>query len=255
MSEFSNDRRTNSAEGGYTGEGDDIPPTRPSSFEAGPAETWPRMSQGLRSSVTDVRSVPVVEQQLDGAVSWERGFGGVEPEIPRDDLTTMDVKEPGASDGQTEPGTYRPSTALDSSFRRLNDCLKGELAAVEAYDLALESARDPDLRAPLRELRDSHKRRVKMLAQKVRNWNGEPTERSGAWGAFARAVQRAADLFGDRAALAALAQGEEHGILRYEQDLEGLDPATRDYLEVQLLPLQRESLAFCRELSRRRRVA
>ncbi len=255
MSEFSSDRRTDSAEGGYTGEAEDIPPTRPSSLEAGPAETWPRVNQGLRSAVTDVRSVPMSGPQLDGAVSWERGFGGVEPESQRDDLTTVHVRAPAASNGQTEPGTYRPSTALDSSFRRLNDCLKGEIAAVEAYDLALESSRDPDLHAPLRELRDSHKRRVKMLAQKVRNWNGEPTERSGAWGAFARAVQRAADLFGDRAALAALAQGEEHGILRYEQDLEGLDAPTRDFLEVQLLPLQRESLAFCRELGRRRRVA
>jgi demethoxyubiquinone hydroxylase (CLK1/Coq7/Cat5 family) len=192
----------------------------------------------------------MVETVADGAaVSDGAGaLDGMVREIPRDDLTSMPSHAAVPADGQATPTSYRPSTALDSSLRRLNDCLRGEIAAVEAYDLALDSARDPDLHAPLRELRDSHKRRVKMLAQKVRNWNGEPAERSGAWGALARVVQRAADLFGDRAALLALAHGEEHGIARYEEDLVGLDPATREFLEAQLLPLQRESLAFCRAI-------
>lgn len=255
MSDFSHERRSGSAVGGDAGGGEGQGEGLPSERARSAQGAWPRVHQGLRSAATDVRSVPVDGAGGDGATSQDGWSYGVEREIPRDDLTSMPSPVAVPTDGQPAPTSYRPSTALESSLRRLNDCLRGELAAVEAYDLALHSARDPDLHAPLRELRDSHKRRVKMIAQKIRHWNGEPAERSGAWGAFARAVQRAADLFGDRAALVALAQGEEHGIARYEEDLVDVDPATRDFLEVQLLPLQRESLAFCRDLGRRRKAA
>ena len=130
----------------------------------------------------------------------------------------------------------------------LNECLRGELSAVETYQLALRSVRGHELTRRLKVLLDSHDRRVTLLVDRIRRLGGEPTQGSGAWGAFARAVQRGADLFGDRVALGALEQGEDHGLDLYTKDLPGLDPETRAFLEEEILPEQRYSHDLCRSL-------
>lgn len=133
---------------------------------------------------------------------------------------------------------------------RLGDFMKNELSAVETYDLALKSIRDPEFSASLRNLRDSHDKRVGLIRDKIMAWGGDPPKSSGAWGTFAKVVQRGADLFGDRTAIAALEEGEDRGIKMYEKDLDELDPATRDFVTMELLPEQRNTHALCRSLER-----
>ena len=101
----------------------------------------------------------------------------------------------------------------------LNKCLRGELSAVETYRQALDRARkDPDRAAESQQLvpiLEDHQRAAAQLRNLVRQMGATPSEDSGAWGTWSKAVMGTAKLFGDAAALKALKEGEESGLTDY----------------------------------------
>lgn len=103
----------------------------------------------------------------------------------------------------------------DDAIDHLNSLLRGERAAVETYRQALEKADDERVQSILRENRASHAARVDLLVAEIRRLGGEPAQGSGAWGAFARAVEGGAKLFGTSTAVAALEEGEDRGLEQY----------------------------------------
>lgn len=130
----------------------------------------------------------------------------------------------------------------------LNSLLRGEIAAVETYDQAIEKLHDSDeyLDAQsLRRIREEHADHVAKLQTRIRAHGGEPSDGAGAWGVFANAVQGAAKLLGPQTALAALKQGEEHGINDYEQALQGDDLSTENkhLIRSDLLPRCQQHLS------------
>jgi len=110
--------------------------------------------------------------------------------------------------------------------------------------------KDGALSDALRQIRDSHDRRVTIVRDLIRSYGGEPSPTSGVWGAFAKIVQRTADVFGDRAAMSALEEGEDHGVKMYTTDLEGVDGRALDVIREQLLPEQHRTHDLCRSLDR-----
>ena len=58
--------------------------------------------------------------------------------------------------------------------------------------------------------------------------------RSGAWGAFAKLIEGGAQLFGDKAAVIALEEGEDRGLAIYRKELPKLDATTQQLVETQL---------------------
>lgn|GEM_PF-477000 len=143
---------------------------------------------------------------------------------------------------QDSPTTLRTGEPkFASTIEKLNEFVRGELASVETYDLALKTIKDPDVIGPLRQIRDSHDRRVKLLREKIRALGGEPAHSSGVWGAFLRAIQRGADLLGHRVALAALEEGEDQGKKRYARHLEDIEAVEREFVERELMPEQRRT--------------
>jgi hypothetical protein len=120
----------------------------------------------------------------------------------------------------------------------LNKFLRGELAAVETYNQALERLKTSSFSADLAECRRSHEERVELLRQQVVRMGGTPTDGSGAWVTFAKLVEGGAKLFGEKAALAALEEGEDHGVKLYREDVQKLDATTRDLIERVLAPAQ-----------------
>ena len=101
----------------------------------------------------------------------------------------------------------------------LNSCLRGELAAIETYEQALEKSRseygnDPKFEQLEKMLRN-HEQAATLLQSLVRQTGGEPDTDSGAWGTWANTVMGASRLLGDKAALKALKEGEESGIKQY----------------------------------------
>ena len=154
-----------------------------------------------------------------------------------------------ARETQENPTTLRTGQAKhQSTIERLNELVRGELASVETYDLALHAIRDSELMGPLRQIRNSHERRVNLLCERIRSLGGEPAKSSGVWGAFARAIQRGADMLGNRVALAALEEGEDQAKKRYTRDLDELYMAEREFVERDLVPEQIRTLDLARSL-------
>jgi hypothetical protein len=127
----------------------------------------------------------------------------------------------------------------EKDIDQLNSFLRGELSAVETYEQAIEKLKDePSLATSLSTCRTSHMRRAELLRTEVTRLGGEPAAGSGAWGTFAKLVEGGAKVFGKKAAIAALEEGEDHGRDDYQRDLKDLSLATRGFVEAQLLPEQ-----------------
>lgn len=156
-----------------------------------------------------------------------------------------------ARETQDNPTTLRTGqTKPQSTIERMNEFMRGELASVETYDLALHAIKDIELVEPLRQIRDSHERRVGLLRDRIRSLGGEPAQSSGVWGAFARAIQRGADLLGNRVALAALEEGEDQAKKRYSRDLGELQAPAREFVERELVTEQARTLDLARSLQK-----
>lgn len=138
--------------------------------------------------------------------------------------------------------TERSSNTTRSSIDSLNTLLRGELSAVETYKQAMERLGDDfQARAELAECLAGHEDRVQRLRQLVLSLGGTPSTSSGPWGSFARMVEGTAKLLGSKAAIAALEEGEDHGLKEYRDVLEKLDPTTRQTVVSELLPGQQET--------------
>ncbi len=126
----------------------------------------------------------------------------------------------------------------------LNKLLRGELSAVETYQMALDKLdRTSGARLELESCMASHQQRVMMLRDAVLALGGTPSGSSGPWGAFAKAVEGTAKVFGDKATIAALEEGEDHGLKDYKKELDDtdLDPQSRMIVADQLLPAQEQT--------------
>ena len=139
---------------------------------------------------------------------------------------------------------------IEKTMDCLNEFYRGEKSAVETYDLAIKSTKDAELCRSLTQLRQDHADRVGVLRNKIYELAGQPSESSGAWGAFAKTVQAGADLLGDTVAMAALEEGEDHGIKMYTDALRDGDTVVRDLVATVLMPAQRRSHDLCRSLKR-----
>jgi demethoxyubiquinone hydroxylase (CLK1/Coq7/Cat5 family) len=120
----------------------------------------------------------------------------------------------------------------------LNSFLRGEISAVETYRQAIEKMSDKPEASTLNDCLRSHEQRVSLLTNEVRLRGGKPAQGSGPWGAFAKLLEGGAKLFGAKAAIAALEEGEDHGRDDYKRDLPKLEADARTFIELQILPEQ-----------------
>ena len=146
----------------------------------------------------------------------------------------------------------------EKTIDKMNEFLRGELSAVETYDLALGKTKHAELVASLQQLRDDHAQRVALIREKILARGGAPSASSGAWGAFAKSVQAGADLLGDATALAALEEGEDHGLRMYRDAMSDDDldaPEVKSFVSTTLLPAEQKSHDTCRALKRYAKTA
>jgi hypothetical protein len=120
----------------------------------------------------------------------------------------------------------------------LNSFLRGEISAVETYRQAIEKLHDKPEVSTLNQSLRSHQQRVSLLTTEIQRRGGKPAQGSGPWGAFAKLLEGGAKLFGVKAAIAALEEGEDHGRDDYKRDAPKLEPDARAFVEEQLLPEQ-----------------
>jgi uncharacterized protein (TIGR02284 family) len=122
----------------------------------------------------------------------------------------------------------------------LNSLLRGELAATETYQQALEKVGNEPGSDSLQTIHADHRKTANEFRKHVHTFGGQPDQGSGAWGAFAKAITGTAKVFGEAAALKALKEGEESGISSYEKALNNPD------MPPECQTLIRDSLSQCR---------
>jgi demethoxyubiquinone hydroxylase (CLK1/Coq7/Cat5 family) len=125
-----------------------------------------------------------------------------------------------------------------TSVEKLNEFLRGEISAVETYRQVIERVKEETSRGQLEECLRSHEHRVTTLRQKISQAGGRPAESSGAWGAFAKLAEGGAKVLGEKAAIAALEEGEDHGLKLYRDEAEEVEAPLRHFVETTLLPAQ-----------------
>lgn len=127
----------------------------------------------------------------------------------------------------------------------LHRLLRGELAAVESYENALNDVRDHPAHDLLWSFVEDHRRAVSVLSRHTALAGDTPATSAGVWGAFVRAVEKAAAWIDDPTTLKALKEGEVHGVDEYRNALSEnhLDAGLRKIVEEELLPLQEEHVA------------
>jgi hypothetical protein len=128
------------------------------------------------------------------------------------------------------------------NVEQLNSFLRGEMSAVETYQMALDkvdeiSAARDELLINLK----SHQDRVMILQEAIIAAGGEPATGSGPWGVFAKAFEGGAKVLGKKAAIAALEEGEDHGLKDYKAEMKDLDVSARNLLETKLRPAQQQT--------------
>jgi hypothetical protein len=138
------------------------------------------------------------------------------------------------------------------AVRQLNSFLRGEISAAETYRMAIDKAGDSDKHAAniglLRGIQEEHGRAAQAIRDRIRELGGEPSDSSGAWGAWAKFTQGTANLFGDTASLKALKEGEEHGLKDYEEGVDDIDATSAELVQNQLIPAQRRHIALLDQL-------
>jgi hypothetical protein len=138
--------------------------------------------------------------------------------------------------------TTRPVTEAVST---LNSLLRGELSAVDTYDLAIDKADDSTgNHHRLETIRADHSDHIRFLQRAITTLGGEHSPGPGAWGAYATVVEATASLFGDAASLKALKEGEEHGLKEYREALEvpELPADVRTTIAQQMIPAQQRHI-------------
>jgi demethoxyubiquinone hydroxylase (CLK1/Coq7/Cat5 family) len=125
-------------------------------------------------------------------------------------------------------------TKGNSDIDQLNSFLRGEISAVETYRQAIEKLSTSPHVMTLRECLRSHEQRVAALTQEIRRLGGQPAASSGVWGAFAKVLEGGAKVFGEKAAIAALEEGEDHGRDDYRRDVDKLSAPAKQFVQGQL---------------------
>jgi uncharacterized protein (TIGR02284 family) len=144
--------------------------------------------------------------------------------------------------------------ATTTDVTALNSLLRGEMSALETYRQAREKFGEESGpgAAELLQIQLDHRDASDALWHHIEQHGGKPSEGSGPWGAFAKAVENTAALLGDAAALKALKEGEEHGLKDYQDALEDKDlPEDCQALIRGLLVKQREHIAILDRLMAR----
>jgi len=115
---------------------------------------------------------------------------------------------------------------------KLNDLIKLDVDAVNAYQQAIDACRMDEIKSRLSEFQEDHRRHVRDLSDQVRSLGGEP-QVEGSWKGFLIEGFTAVASQGDHSALVAMRGNEELTNRTYEKSLtiEELPTEVRSLLE------------------------
>jgi hypothetical protein len=148
--------------------------------------------------------------------------------------------------GNTTTATGTTAKPKNNEATQLDDLIRGEMAAVKAYDTALKDMKTSPEKNRLMGIRNDHQNSIDALSKFAAGKPDilEDVEGPGAWGSFASAWTRGGQLMGNEAALKALQTGEEHGIREYKEALDddSIDSGLKSKIRAELLPRQEKHI-------------
>jgi DNA polymerase elongation subunit (family B) len=127
--------------------------------------------------------------------------------------------------------------------KTLESLYEGEFSAAETYKQAIKKVGTDPKADQLLKMQKEHVQALGSLKKIVPAFSDRNFEGSGAWGTWAKTVMGTAQIFGDKAALKALKEGEEHGLKGYKDALEkdiSLDAKT--LIRNELIPNQQKHI-------------
>jgi hypothetical protein len=133
------------------------------------------------------------------------------------------------------------------AINALNALLRGEMSAIETYNQVLAHC-GPEVPSELRSGLRSHAERAGKLRNQITLLGGEPSTGSGVWGAFAKLVEGGAARLGQRSALRALAEGENHGQTLYRSQRDLVDTGSLRLIDEELMLEQSRTHALIHQL-------
>jgi uncharacterized protein (TIGR02284 family) len=135
--------------------------------------------------------------------------------------------------------------ATAENVETFNSLLRGEIAATETYQQAMDKLKGEPEIGELRRIHGEHREAADALRQHVHMQGGQHDQGSGAWGVWAKLVEGGAKLLGKMPALKALKEGEEHGRKSYEDVLndEWLPVECTTLIRSRLIPQTREHIS------------
>lgn len=131
----------------------------------------------------------------------------------------------------------------NTNIETLNSFLRGEISAVETYRQAIARVSDAKMKDEMEQCLHDHEHRVESIRERVEKLGGKPSQGSGIWGAFAKLTQAGADLLGEKSAIQAIEQGEDHGLADYNRDVDKTHGEVRRFVRMELLPAQKSTHA------------
>lgn len=126
----------------------------------------------------------------------------------------------------------------ERSIEQLRSFCRGELSAIQAYATALAHPTFAPYAETLRYCLASHQQRVNSLASEIERLGGTAPDSAGPWGALVDSIEHISVGLGRTAGIAALQEGEDHGVRDYKADLNKLEPAERRFVETFIIPAQ-----------------
>jgi hypothetical protein len=109
---------------------------------------------------------------------------------------------------------------LDHRVDFLQKILRGELSAVEAYEKVIERNGSHVHFSTLAQIKSEHEFAINRLRQMITEKGEFPSEDSGVWGRFVKALIAGSALISDETMIKTLHEGEEHGLIEYQQFLD-----------------------------------
>ena len=131
-------------------------------------------------------------------------------------------------------------TPRDQAISEIGGILRGEISATEAYRQVTEKlSGNPEIEL-LHKFLNDHQDAVEYWKGQLLVEGFEPENSSGFWGRAVEAFVATAKILGNTAAIAALREGEEHGLNQYKDMLESIhvSVAQKAHIRSVLLPAQ-----------------
>ncbi len=148
--------------------------------------------------------------------------------------------------------TGETDKTVERTIEQLQSFVRGELAAIETYQQALDSPEVLHDLDTLKWCQRSHGERVGLLGEELRRLGAEVPTQSGAAGKVIELLGNVTVGLGESAAIYALEKYEDLRLREYGHDLAKLGAEHQEFVARSLLPAQIETHRILQLLKRRR---